>query len=171
MRRKPNLSRRESGVSTYEFGPAMFVLLIFFFFPLIDLLSICVSYGLCMVLNYNQLHEASVEKASDAQDTTGSVKKAIPDQWLNGMGHFVKIVGYPKTVVSYAPTSSPSPPASWPGGVEPVSDQTVTVTTTVVCSPFLAIPLFVINVPGLNGPMTFAVTSSHLMENPDYAQE
>ncbi len=138
------------------------MLLIFFFFPLIDLLSVCVSYGLCMVLNYNQLHEASLLPASTAQNPTGVIMKGIPDQWLGGMGHFVKIQGSPKTVVTYRQGET---------GTDQITDQIVIVQTTVVCSPFLPIPIPIVNVPGMNGPMTFGISSERTMENPDFANQ
>jgi hypothetical protein len=52
-------------------------------------------------------------------------------------------------------------------GSDSVTDKTVTVTTTVICTPFLTIPMPYINVPGLNGPMTFSIMSERPMENPD----
>lgn len=154
--------RRNKGNAISEFGPALFVLLIFIFFPVVDLLSIVVSYGACMVLNFNQVHEAALIPHTDAADAGGPIKKGIPDQWLNGMGRFVKMVGSPQTNITYrngetAPDKNNS------------TDKLVMVETKVVCSPFLPIPLPVVNVPGLNGPFTFDLTSERPMENPDYA--
>ena len=147
-----------SGMS--EFGPALGVLLIFFFLPLVDMLSLGVSYGLCMVLNGSQVHESSLLPAADATAAGGTVQKAIPDQWLDGMGKFVKVVGYPQTKVTYRNGEK---------GTDQVQDKIVTVETTVNCLPFLPIPLPVVDVPGLNGPMTFQITSERQMENPDNA--
>ncbi len=162
--RKFKSSRRNNhgSGSMAEFGPALGLLLICFFFPLLDLITLSVSYGLIMVLNYNQVHEASLVKASEAQDSNGAVKKSIPDQWQNGMGHFVKMSGDPNTDVSYR--------AGQPGS-DNITDQIVRVQTTVVCQPFLPIPLPLVNVPGLNGPMTFSVCAEREMENPDYVNE
>ncbi|HMW90472.1 MAG TPA: hypothetical protein PLC15_05190 [Candidatus Obscuribacter sp.] len=148
------------GSSIAEFGPALGIILICFFFPMIDLLAMGVSYGLCMVLNHNQAHEAALLPNADATNAGGIVKKGIPDQWLDGMGRFVKLSGYPSTNVSYR------------NGVADASnnqDKFVTVSTTLTCNPFLPIPVPVLNVPGLNGPMTFTVTSECQLENPDYA--
>jgi hypothetical protein len=137
------------------------ILLICIFFPLVDLLSLFVSYGLCMVLNYNQVHEASLIPYKEASSPTGTVMQAIPQQWEDGMGKFVKMTGEPVTVLSYRTGESQ------PDGVP---DKLVSVTTTVVCNAWLPIPLPVVQVPGLNGPMTFSVTAERPMENPDYAQ-
>lgn len=156
------LKRASTGSAISEFGPALIVLLLFFFLPLIDVMCIGVSYGLCCVLNNNQVHEASLLAQSEAQKQSSIVKEVIPEQWLNGMGKFVKIVGKPVTDISYTAGQKES-------GADQITDQLVTVSTTVVCSPFLPIPLPLVNVPGLNGPMTFQITAQRQMENPDNA--
>ncbi|MBZ0185617.1 MAG: hypothetical protein K8F91_05135 [Candidatus Obscuribacterales bacterium] len=138
-----------------EFPVVMGVLLLLFFFPLIDLISIGVSYGLCGVLNSNQAREASLIRFTEATDANGLIRKGLPDQWLNGMGKFVKIQGYPDTQVGYRDGEA--------------GDKIVQVATTVTCNPFLPIPFPIVNIPGLNGPMTFTIASERPMENPDYA--
>lgn len=151
--------RNERGNAISEFGPAMWILIICIFLPMINLLSLAVSYGMCMVLNHNQVHEAALLKSQQAQLATGPVKKGIPDFWLNGMGKLVKVQGYPRTSVSYRNEL----------GGSGVSDKFVRVQTTINCSPLLTIPLPVVNVPGINGPMSFTLSSERPMENPDYA--
>jgi hypothetical protein len=140
------------------------VLLIFFFLPLLDVMCVGISYALCIVLNTNQVHEAALLAASVAQKQDSTVKKGIPDEWLNGMGKFVKIVGYPNTQISYTAGQTET-------GADQITDQIVTVSTTVVCSPFLPIPLPLVNCPGLNGPMTFQISAQRQMENPDDAHQ
>lgn len=152
--------RKLRGNSLAEFGPALMVLLIALFFPMVDLLGVGTSYATCMVLNFNQAHEAALIKYTDALNPSGPIIKGIPDQWLNGMGRLVKISGSPKTAISYSPGADSK---------QVGQDQTVLVQTTVTCNPFLPIPLPVFNVPGLNGPMTFTVSSTCNMENPDDA--
>jgi len=152
--------RQRKGSAIAEFGPALILVLIFFFFPTIDLLAVGMSYGFCMVLNYNQVHEASLLPASKATDSSGVVIKGIPEQWLNGMGHFVKMSGSPQTAITYRDGQT---------GSDNVTDKIVSVTTTVVCTPFLNIPIPAVNIPGLNGPMTFSIYSERPMENPDDA--
>ena len=144
-----------------EFAPALMVVLVCFFFPMIDMLGLALSYCLCMVLNYNQVHEASLLPAQTAQAANGPVKKFVVDAWLNGMGKFVKMQGMPNTVITYRDGN-----ANPDGQVE----KHVSVSTTVQCLPFLSIPLPVFKCPGLNGPMTFTIASERPMENPDYAQ-
>lgn len=149
----------KGGGSIAEFGPAIGVVLICFFFPVVNLLSLAIDYGMVMVLNINQVHEASLIPQADACDAGGAVCKNIPDQWLNGMGRFVKISGYPETKVTYRQgETDPNQETDW----------TVTVQTTVVCTPFLPVPLPCLNIPGLNGPVTFTISADRPVENPDY---
>lgn len=144
-----------------EIGPAMFILLIFIFFPALDLLGMAASYSSCMYLNLLQTKEAAVDPASDANSASGQVQKNVVDNWLaNGVGKFVKTTAYPKTVVSYQN-----------GQTDPntkITDKIVTVQTTVSCQPFLTIPFFV-SIPGLSAPMTFIFSSEATLENPDLA--
>nr|MBP9093755.1 hypothetical protein [bacterium] len=145
--------------SMVEFGPALIILLICIFFPLIDMLAVALAYCDGQVLNSNQVHEASLVDWHDAVNPSGTVCKGIPDQWLNGMGKFVKVSSPPTTLVGYRDGESTTG----------VTDKIVSVTTTLSCTPFLSIPLPVFNVPGLNGPMVFSITSERPMENPDHA--
>ena len=151
--------RSASGNAMAEFAPALIVLLICIFFPLVDMLAVGLAYCDAQVLNTNQVHEASLLDWHEAVDPNGTVCKGIPDQWLNGMGKFVKVASPPTTSISYRDGESTTG----------VTDKIVSVTTTLVCTPFLSIPLPVFNVPGLNGPMAFSITSERPMENPDYA--
>jgi hypothetical protein len=152
-------SRRANGSAITEFGPALGILLICFFFPLLNMLILGVSYCLCMVLNYNQVHEASLVHMNDAVSLNGPVCKDITDKWLAGMGKFVRAEGYPQTTVSYRDGQTTGN----------VTDRIAVVQTSVVCQPTLSIPLFGVSVPGLNAPMVFSISSESTMENPDNA--
>ena len=152
-------SRRANGSAITEFGPALGILLICFFFPLLNMLILGVSYCLCMVLNYNQVHEASLVHMNDAVSLNGPVCKDITDKWLAGMGKFVRAEGYPQTTVSYRDGQTTGN----------VTDRIAVVQTSVVCQPTLSIPLFGASVPGLNAPMVFSISSESTMENPDNA--
>jgi len=164
--RRKSLRNKCGASGIAEFGPALGVLLIAIFFPLLDLLCVCVSYGLVVVLNNNQVHEASLLPYTDAGNPSGTVMKGIPDSWSNGMGHFVKKDGEVQTQVGYRAGQKSSD-----SGNNAITDRVVRVTTTVKCSPFLPIPLPVANIPGLNGPMTFTVSAERQMENPDFAPQ
>lgn len=146
-----------------DFGPALLILFILIFFPLLDLLGICLDYGLCMILNSNQVHEAALIQSKDALDPAGSIKKGIPDQWMKGMGSFCNLAKPITTDISYKTSPDTGPNAT--------PDKVVTVVTTVACSPFLTIPIPFAEVPGFNSPFTFEISSQRQMENPDYAPQ
>ncbi|MFN8550412.1 MAG: hypothetical protein U0103_02890 [Candidatus Obscuribacterales bacterium] len=160
MKRKFKVNRENKGVSIAEFGPALIVLLIFFFFPLVDLLAVGLSFGICTVLNSNQLHEASLERWQDAADPNGTVMKVIPTTWARGMGRFVRASGAPQTTVGYRDGDKNS---------DDQIDKVVKVETSVRCNPFVPLPIPVANIPGLNGSYTVTISAEKTMENPDYA--
>jgi hypothetical protein len=165
--RKHGRGRNAKGAAGMsEFAPALMVLVICIFFPLVDMLAVGLSYGLVRVLNYNQCHEASLLPWKDAADLGGTVMQGIPDQWGNGMGHFVKMSGPVQTNIGYRLGEKSSD-----AGNNNVQDWVVQVSTTVTCNPFLPIPFpsGLLNVPGMNGPFTFTVFSERPMENPDNA--
>ncbi len=156
-------TRKPNGSTLADFGPALLILFILIFFPLLDLLGICLDYGLCMILNYNQVHEASLIPSKDATDEAGPIKKTIVDQWSKGMGSFVGLAKPITTTITY--TTAPQEDAS------NNADKSVKVVTTVVCSPFLTIPIPFVHAPGFNEPFTFEIASERQMENPDYAPQ
>jgi len=171
IRREKMQSRRYSarrkrtnrGAGIAEFGPGFFVLLICIFFPLVDLISIGVSYCLLMVLNYNQIQQASLVQHQEAQDPSGAVKKGIPDTWKNGMGRFVNMSGNVQTQITYRDGQTETG-----AGANGAQDKIVRLRTTVNCNPFLPIPFF-FGIPGINATYPLVVFQERQMENPDYA--
>ena len=155
------VNRRRKGSALTEMGPAMYILLIFIFFPALDLLAMAVAYTSSMYLNVLQTKAAALTKNTDNQSPTGEVQKAVVDQWLGyGVGQFVHTTEKPKTQVFYSD-----------GQTDPstkITDKIVRVQTTVTCLPFLTIPWFT-PVPGMSAPMTFTFNSTATVENPDNA--
>lgn len=99
-----------------------------------------------MLLNSTQVHEASLLASDKAQDRNGPIKKAIPDQWLKtGLGKFVKVSGYPRTNVSYRNNG------------DSTFEKLVIVSTSVVCLPFVFIPIPIAKIPGLNSINSLSV--------------
>jgi len=96
---------------------------------------------------------------SEAINISGPVCKGITDNWLAGMGKFVKTDSYPRTSVSYRDGQTTGS----------VTDRIAEVQTIVVCQPLLTIPIPGVAVPGLNAPMAFSMSSESTMENPDNA--
>ncbi|MDZ4833431.1 MAG: hypothetical protein SGJ27_06595 [Candidatus Melainabacteria bacterium] len=138
-------------------------MLILFFFPLLDLISICFAYGVVKLLNDNQVHEASLVPSEQAKDTKGLVMKGIPDQWhQSGLGKFVNVAGRPKTSVSYRNGVD--------GGAGSTTAKYVIVKTDVICNPFVFVPFPILKIPALNSPVPLSVVSERPMEDPDNAE-
>jgi hypothetical protein len=156
--KRKGAGRRAAGQAIAEFGPGLIIVLLMVFFPLVDLLAVGMAYGFLMVLNYNQVHEASLLPRSSAEDPNGIVKKNVVQKWQDGMGRFCNLAGKPSTTLTYQGTTI---------NTDKITDQTVRVTTTASCNPFLPIPIPIGHIPGLNGPMLFSLTAERPMENPD----
>jgi hypothetical protein len=152
--------KAHGGAGMAEMGPALWILLMCFFFPMLVLLGMCLSYGSVFVLNTLQVHEASLLSYEDAEDPAGAVCTTIPTDWSNdGIGKFVQLVSPPTTQVSYKLGSLNS---------NNVQDHMVTVVTTCSIKPFVPVPI-IPNVPGLSAPVTFTISSDRLVENQDNA--
>jgi hypothetical protein len=152
--------RTGNGNAIAEFGPALWIVLLGFFFPVLVMLSMALSYGSLMVLNNLQVHEASLLPYQKTQDPAGSVMTYIPTQWQNnGLGKFCNLTSFPQTQVTYGLGATDQ------NGVQ---DHMVTVATTATLKPMVSVP-FVPGVPGLSAPVTFTITSDRLVENQDNA--
>jgi hypothetical protein len=152
--------RSSTGAAIAELGPALWILLFGFFFPLLVLVAMLCSYGSILVLNYSQVHEAALLPYTDAQDSNGAIIKTIPTDWQSmGLGRICRVQGFPSTSVTYLP-----------GETDEVKnkDWYVQVVTTVNVAPFVPVP-FLMTIPGLNAPWTFQVSSQCLVENQDNA--
>jgi hypothetical protein len=156
--------RSRAGAAIAELGPAMWVLLFGFFFPVLVLVSMLVTYGSVMVLNNSQVHEAALLPKSQATDPSGEIIKNIPTQWQNmGLGRFCRVETMPQTTVTYQAGATDQ---------NNVQDWSVYVTTTCKVAPLVKVPfLDSIVVPGLNAPWEFVVGSSCVVENQDNATQ
>ena len=144
-------NRSTKGSSIAEFGPALLILFIFLFFPLLDLLTMPMHYMSCATLNDLQLREAVNVKKSEAESSSGAVKSQIPHDWQTlGVGQFVGVVTTPDTDVKYIDGEG--------------EDKIVIVTTSITCRPFLTLPWF-FPIPGLTVPSTYSITSRRILEN------
>lgn len=160
---KQDSVRSKRGSAIAEFGPALAILLLMFFFPLVDCLALGITYASCMVLNYCQLREAAFCSKAESQSVAGPVKKSIPQTWSEqGLGRFVNVANPVETEVTYMNVSG-----ELVGGVQ---DQFVQVKTKVVATPFLTIPFFP-GVPGLGAPVTLTVAGERLLETSGSTQQ
>src|SRR5262249_943643 len=99
---KANLRRAARGAFLNEFGPALYLLFIAIFFPLLPFISLASLYGCGFTLHYFQPRQCAPVPKSEVTDPTGLVMYGIPQQWqLNGLGRFVPVVGDPTTSVAY----------------------------------------------------------------------
>jgi hypothetical protein len=158
MRNKLQI-RNNKGSAIAETGPALLILFMFLFFPLIDVMTMGIDYVSTYTLNSVQLREAANLPKSQAADPAGQVKHNIPQQWKHsGMGAFVNVIGTPDTTVDYKTGESDS---------TGTQDRYVVVTTKLTAQPFLTLP-FPIPVPGMSAPMTFTIQTRRLLENPHF---
>src|SRR5262249_562169 len=96
------IRRNSTGAAIAELGPALWVLLFGFFFPVLVLVAMVCTYGSVLVLNYCQVHEAALLPYTEAQDANGAIIKTIPSDWQNmGLGRFCRVQKLPKTDVTY----------------------------------------------------------------------
>jgi len=158
--RKANLKRNARGAFLNEFGPALYLLFIGIFFPLLDLISLGFVYGCGFTLNYFQTCQCASVPQSEAQDPTGLVKYGIPQQWqLNGLGRFVPLVSDPVTSINYTD-----------GQLETngVQDKNIVLSTSITSRPLICVPILP-GIPGFTAAITMNFTSERPLENPDDA--
>lgn len=151
-RRQARLSRgrRRRGSALSEAGPALFLLLMFAIFPVIDVIYFGVSYYSVVTLNDLQLREASKSAKSLAISPKGEVIYGMPTRWsASALGGLARLSGPPVTTVDYK-----------------LSEVAVyvSVTTKVSIEPLLKIP-FLVKVPGLGAPIEINVARMKLLEN------
>ncbi len=165
MRPVKGKSRRQSGNVIAETPPALFILFIVIFVPMLSLIALGVKYGVCYSLNVMQSNEAALIPASKAGSDSGPIRLGIPKSWKDsGMGAFVDLnQPLPTTVLRYEKGAM---------GANGVQEQFVYVSTTFQLRPFITndnAPFA--NVPGLTAPLNFTIESSRPLENPTNADK
>lgn len=151
-RRQHLAMRRRRGSALSEAGPAMFLLLMFALFPLIDVIYFGISYYSVMTLNDLQLREASKSAKSLAISPNGEVIAGIPNKWASSaLGGLAHLSTPPVTNVDYK-----------------LSEVAVyvTVSTNVSIEPLLKIP-FLAKIPALGAPVEIKVARTKVLENPN----
>jgi len=143
-------------------------LIILFFvglLPVLDMLGLMVSYGFGWYLNFVQGREAALtmvvrngELTSASSQDTDDALNELKESWLNsGFGNYTKA-----TDVTQVALLEPLEGAN--SEVQPGTAQQAKVATTITMEPFLRIP-FVIDVPGLNAPVTFSYLTTRMVED------
>lgn len=163
---KNSLPSRKSSGSIAEFGPALYLLLIVLFFPMLDMVGIVLSYADCQYLHFTLVRQACLENilsmnsATPPQlqvsyafvtDPNGAFRNLIVS-WYNGIGHYATKNLNDITVSANVDLSQGTSKVKY-----------VTITTTVICNPLVPIP-FPYALPGFNAPETFTLTGSSVIE-------
>lgn len=133
--------RAKRGSAISDFGPALFVLFIVILFPLLDIIGLTFSYGLCWYLNFKISNQvARCKKIDEPKIAQLEIDKVS----ATGFAAFLKVQKIDVPTPAY--NDSENPP-------------TVSVTTSVTSMPFLTIPFF-FKAPGLNDPITFSISTT-----------
>lgn len=145
-------NRFQCGSAIAEFGPALWLTVLCFFLPLIEIVSLASTYACCFALNLMQAEQAAICPQSQCDAV---VRTQIPNQWQNsGIGIFAKCTGQPQTQLSYQINQqTPTGSAQGPPG-------TVCVSTTFQVAPFIQLPFLPNNI-------TFTIASKRCLEDPN----
>ena len=137
-------SRRKNGEAIAETGPALFVLLILIFFPLLDVLGMSAQFAAAWYLNQAVTRELACVREQGADG--GASAQAITNDWrTTGIGHFVN----PRNVVHQV---------AYQAGAGSGDVPTVRCTTTVTVPPFISVPWFT-PIPGVSADMTISFSN------------
>jgi hypothetical protein len=146
--------RAKRGSAIAEFGPALCILLLCLFFPLLDMVVLGIQYCACAQLVSLQAQKAAQVPKTESTCSHGPVCGPLVDGWMNtGIGQFVRPLEKPKTQVFFNKLDE--------------REENVTVSTTFQVPPFLFIPVCP-GVPGLGAPATFTISTQRLLEDPEH---
>lgn len=163
--KRPYHARRRRGTIA-EFAPALYILLIVLFFPMLDMLGILLSYADCQYLSFILTRQAGLENILSMNNATpptlqvsyafltdpNGVFRNLITNWYNGIGHYTTRSLGDITVTANVDLTQGTTKLKY-----------VTVVTTVVCNPLLPIP-FPYSIPGFNAPETFTISGTSVIE-------
>ena len=163
--------KRRQGHALTEFGPALFMFLIFFFVPIIDLGFIPVRYVIAsgIVENLNK-RMSMAEKMTDAENLLNT------DGWRSQLGHFgidVQTYGLSLKIISKAnaddnvvvPLTSPITNDWLPDGSNCPCVYYLQLSVDTKISPLFTMNLPAVAVPGLTAPVPINLSTSAAWEN------
>lgn len=160
-------ARPHNGSAITEFAPAMFVLIMVFFFPLLNLFMLTLSYADVLYLDNLLLRQAALENVlvrtgpgpndfstdlSCSTDPNGSLNTVITNWQNSGVGKFVGTATVPKQTAFINVTEGSA------------TAKFIHVELSADVKPFLTLP-FPMLVPGINAPVTFTFSGRSLIEN------
>jgi len=163
-RNRKGSSRKNNGSQMAELPPALFILFVAVFFPLLSMFYIFLAYCAGWYLNQIELRQVACQTpqpltppANGSSNYTGKTYTGINIPQSQNWNGFLGVVETSEPQVTYLP--GPDKTSSQVGQAQ--------VTTTVSVAPFLSqgpsgwLP----KVPGLNEPLTFVYTNTILQED------
>ncbi|MBP9091145.1 hypothetical protein KBI23_08955 [bacterium] len=160
--------RSNRGSAITEFAPALFIFIMVFFFPFLNLIGMAISYADCLYLDTLLLRQAAIENVltldnsttppalkpdlSCSTSPTGSLNMII-NNWLQlGLGRFASTATVPLQTCYIDLTEGSN------------KVRFIHLNLQTECRPFLQIP-FPLPIPGLNKPVTFRFSGRAVIEN------
>lgn len=142
--------RSGRGSAITETGPALFLLLIIIFFPMLDLLEMGAGYVFASIFHDYVTREIAIRKPEPGGNQA-AITKTTTEFKASGFYSFLKMQDGDLKIdqVKYLPDVS--------------NPQQVEVTTTVRVRPFISIPFFT-GVPGMGAPVDFKHSSQRPQE-------
>lgn len=157
--------RSRKGQSIAEGGPAIFILVVMMFFPMLDLLGLGLAFYSGFMLNTWQTREAALISNGEATAENGRIRFLLPEYWRrSGQGKFANIDKGIATKVTYEKGAENAATTAIFK-----ADQVVRVTTTIKYRPWFTIPF--LPVPGLGDPFVIEFSNTRLVEDPDLASD
>jgi hypothetical protein len=150
--------RRATGSAITEMGPALFVLIILIFFPMLNLVQIGVAYALANTYHQYISREIAFRRPDDF---TQAVNRVNTETDASPLFQFVKLRRTALPTARYLNVGGATVAIAPTGNLAEAQRRAITqvrVTTTVECNPYFTIPFFN-NLPGLGRPVPFTSTT------------
>ncbi len=162
-------TKRKRTGSIAEFGPALFVLLVLIFFPMIDLIQMGVAYMSCNFMNEQQLNHLS----TNLQVVTNTSSSGFPAFSAYSIGIAVNDLNTFRTFLNHSAFARlanivPLGSISAANIGQPIYRPTentyyVQFSSTITSNPFLFIPFFH-GIPGIGAPYTYTIAGEKPVE-------
>lgn len=148
MRRKRRFRSQFGGGQIAELGPALWIILIMVFFPMLDLMYMGMAFGSGWFLNHMVTRAVCCTDPTNGGAVTGAVTAATGAWQGSYLAQFIGVVGTPTSTVVF----QNDPVKGTPNGF-------CLVTTQVTCKPFMdmrGVPVInSMNIPGCTANATF----------------
>ncbi len=148
MKRRRRRSQFGSG-QIAELGPALWIILVMVFFPMLDLMYMGMAFGSGWFLNHMVTRAVVVTDPTNASAVSSAINGATTAWQSSVLAQFIGVVG--------TPTSTP---AWFPDPINAADTNGICqITTQVTCKPFMdmrGVPIInAFNIPGCTANVTF----------------